>query len=221
MSICINLDYPRPDRELVEKFRGIPVANVDDCMSRMAAIDSRIRPLNDAYLLGTAFTVRVPAGDNLMFHKAMDLAQPGDVIVIDAGGGMERAIFGELMSKYCQSRGIAGLIVDGCIRDRVALSQMTMPVYAKGATPNGPYKNGPGEIGTCISLGGHLVNPGDILIGDGDGVIVIKPEQAEELLKATACIQEKEEKIMKDILERGIYPRPWVDEKIKELEAAK
>ena len=153
----INLNFTRADRALVEQFRGIPVANIDDCMNRLAALDASICPLNHAPLLGTAFTVRVPAGDNLMFHKAMDLAQPGDVIMIDAGGCMDRAILGELMTTYCKVRGLAGIVVDGCIRDRDELAQMDFPVYARGATPNGPYKNGPGEIGTAVSVGGQLI----------------------------------------------------------------
>ena len=113
----IRTDFPRPPRELVELFRGVPVANIDDCMNRMAAIDAAIRPLNAAPLLGTAFTVKVAEGDNLMFHKAMDMAQPGDVFMIDAGGCTERSIFGELMLTYCKVRGVAGVVVDGAVRD--------------------------------------------------------------------------------------------------------
>lgn len=212
----INLNYARADRALVEQFCGIPVANIDDCMNRLAALDASIRPLNHAPLLGTAFTVRVPAGDNLLFHKAMDLAQPGDVIMIDAGGCMERAILGELMTTYCKVRGLAGIVVDGCIRDRAELAQMDFPVYAKGATPNGPYKNGPGEIGTVISIGGQLVYPGDIIIGDGDGVIAIRPDEAPALLEAAKEVERKEAGIMRGILQ-GQYPRPWVDEKLREI----
>ena len=113
----IILDFDRPDRALVEQFAGLPVANIDDCMGRTAAMNYRIRPMNDSPLLGTAFTIKVPEGDNLMFHKAMDLAKPGDVFIIDAGGDPSRSIFGELMVSYCRVRGIAGIVVDGSIRD--------------------------------------------------------------------------------------------------------
>ena len=142
----IIYNFPRPAKELVEQFRGMPVANIDDNMGRIAAVDSAIVPINSSPLVGTAFTIRAPQGDNLMFHKAMDMAQPGDVIMIDAGGSVDRAIFGELMATYCRSRGIAGIVCDGAIRDCDGLSKMTdFAVYAKGVTPNGPYKNGPGS----------------------------------------------------------------------------
>ena len=104
-------------------------------------------PLNPkARLLGTAFTVNAPAGDNLLFHAALDMAQPGDVIVLANKGSMSRALCGEIMSNYAKKRGLAGIIIDGCVRDSYTLSQMDFPVYAKGITPNGPYKNGPGEM---------------------------------------------------------------------------
>jgi RraA family protein len=169
-------NFERPDRKLVELFKGMPVANIDDCMNRTAAVRSDIVPMNKAPLLGTAFTVKVPEGDNLMFHAAMDMAQPGDVIVIDAGGDVNRAIFGELMITYCHKRGLAGVIVDGVIRDSDEIAEMDFPVYAKGAIPNGPYKNGPGEINTVISFGGKVICPGDIIVGDGDGLLVAAPD---------------------------------------------
>ncbi|MGM0755902.1 MAG: RraA family protein [Bacillota bacterium] len=207
----------RPDIELVNLFKGLPVASIDDCMNRIGAIDPQIFPMNKKTLLGIAFTVKVPEGDNLMFHKAMDMAQPGDVIMIDAGGDTNRAIFGELMISYCQSRGIAGVVIDGSVRDAEALGEMNIPVYAKGITPNGPYKNGPGEINTPISIGGKVVCPGDIIVGDQDGVVVIQPEYARELAEQTSNVSEKETSIMEKILEEGIYDRPWVDEKLKEI----
>ena len=199
----------RPDRALVEAFKGMPVANIDDCMNRTAAVRSDICPLNKAPLLGTAFTVKVPEGDNLMFH----------VIVIDAGGDANRAIFGELMITYCQKRGLAGVIVDGAIRDSDEIAAMDFPVYAKAAIPNGPYKNGPGEINTVISFGGKVVRPGDIIVGDGDGIVVIKPEEAADIAAATRKVMEKEAGIMKHIVEDGTYIRPWVADKIKEIGA--
>ena len=192
--------------------------NIDDCMGRTAAMHCRIHPMNKGNLVGTAFTIKVPEGDNLMFHKAMDMAQPGDVFVIDAGGSPNRSIFGELMVSYCRARGIAGIVVDGSIRDSEAIGELTdFPVYAIGVTPNGPYKNGPGEINTPVSVGGIVVHPGDIIVGDADGVIVIYPEDAETVLAAVKAVKVKEEGIMKDIVEKTSYVRPWVDEKLKEI----
>lgn len=209
--------FQRPDKKLIELFRDLPVANIDDCMNRTAAVDPMIKPLNKTPLVGTAFTVKVPEGDNLMFHKAMDLAQAGDVVVIDAGGDVHRAIFGELMVTYCKRRGIAGVIVDGSVRDAAALAEMDIAVYAKGVTPNGPYKNGPGEINTPISFGGKVVCPGDIIVGDRDGIVVIKPEEAAYIAEQTRKVSGKEHGIMDDIVNKGAYLRPWVDEKLKEI----
>lgn len=217
IGCSINTEFTRPSRDLVAAFQGIPVANIDDCMSRMAALCEEIHPFNKAPLLGTAFTVKVPAGDNLMFHKAMDLAQPGDVVVIDAGGGKDRAIFGELMISYCRKRGLAGAVLDGTIRDSEALSQMDFPVYARGVSPNGPYKNGPGEIGSVISCGGVVIYPGDIIVGDQDGVLSIRPHEAEALLAAVKKVMAMESGYMDEIMNKGTYIRPWVDEKLKEI----
>ena len=214
----INKDFNRPDATLVAKFKNVPVANIDDCMGRIAAGRANIQPVGKGYLVGPAFTVKVPQGDNLMFHAAMDLAKPGDVIVIDAGGFTERAIFGELMASYCKSRGVAGLVVDGAIRDKDELAEMdNFPVYAISATPNGPYKNGPGEINVPVVIGDKIVHPGDIVVGDGDGVLFIRPEEAEVLLAAAEAVEEKEAAIKKHIVEDGTYARPWVDELLKQL----
>lgn len=211
-------DFPRPDKELVEQFRGMPVANIDDNMGRIAAVDAALVPMNSSPLVGTAFTIRMPQGDNLMFHKAMDMAQPGDVIMIDAGGSVDRAIFGELMVNYCRSRGIAGIVCDGAIRDRDGIGKLTdFAVYAKGVTPNGPYKSGPGEINTPVVIGGKLVRPGDIIVGDSDGVIIIPPEHAADIAAATRATMKMEEQIMDDIVNKGEYIRPWVDKKLQEI----
>ena len=212
-------DFERPAPELVARFKGMPVANIDDNMGRIAAVDTAIEPIGyKGQLLGTAFTVRVPQGDNLMFHAAMDLAKPGDVIVIDAGGFTDRAIFGELMSTYCRSRGIVGIVCDGAIRDRNGIAAMeNFHVYARSATPNGPYKNGPGEINVPVVIGGKLVRPGDIIVGDDDGVIIIDPAIADEIATATEGVEKKEADIMDHILNDGTYIRPWVDDKLKEI----
>lgn len=210
-------DFVRPDRALVEAFRGIPAANIGDNMNRVAAIADRIRPLNHVPMVGTAFTVRVPQGDNLMFHAALDLAKPGDVFVIDADNSRDRAIFGGIMATYCQLRGIAGIVCDGAIRDADELAALDMAVYATGATPNGPYKNGPGEINVPISIGGVVVRPGDILVGDSDGVVVIPVENAEEILAASKKTVEKEAATLRRMREENFYARPWVEEKLREI----
>lgn len=211
-------DFERPAKELVESFRDLPVANIDDNMGRIAAVDSQIQAIGSAKLLGVAFTVRVPQGDNLMFHAAMDLAKPGDVIMIDADGFTNRAIFGELMVTYCRKRGIAGIVCDGAIRDRSGIAALDdFPVYARGVSPNGPYKNGPGELNTPVVIGGKIVYPGDIVVGDDDGVIIIRPKEAKEILAATRDVEAKEAKIMDHIVNDGTYIRPWVDEKLEEI----
>ena len=211
-------DFPRPEVELVELFRDLPVANIDDNMERTAAVESAIVPLGKGQLLGTAFTVQVAQGDNLMFHAAMDLAKPGDVIVIDAGGFAERAIFGELMATYCKVRGIRGIVCDGAVRDAEGLAALEdFPVYARAVTPNGPYKNGPGQINVPVVIGGKIVHPGDIVVGDSDGVLFIRPENARQLAEATLAVGRKEAEIMKHIVEEGTYIRPWVDTLLKQI----
>lgn len=220
MKSCniINLKNERTNEKLVNLFKDLPVANIDDAMGRTSAVDQDIRPINDAKLLGQAFTVKVAQGDNLYFHKALDLAQPGDVIVIDSMGTKDRAIFGELMASYCRRRGINGIITDGPIRDVDEIAEYKdMSVYSKGITPNGPYKNGPGAIGITISFGGQVVTPGDIIVGDKDGIVVIKPEEAEELAAKVIKVNENETKIKKTMDEDGTYIRPWVDKKLNEL----
>lgn len=187
-------------------------------MGRIAAVDASIFPLNpNAKLLGTAFTVNAPAGDNLLFHKALDMAQPGDVIVLANKGSLSRSLCGEIMSNYAKSRGLAGIIIDGCVRDSAALRELDFPVYAKGVTPNGPYKNGPGEMNFPVSFAGIIINPGDIIVGDADGLLVIRPEDAEELAKKAKAWHDSEEKQLEGILTKGEWVRPWVDDKLKEV----
>lgn len=215
----IYTNINRPAKELVEGFRGIPVANIDDCMGRIASCDSSLIPMNKAPLLGTAFTVRCPEGDNLMFHKALELAQPGDVLVIAAGGSMHRSLCGEIMSRTAMAAGLKGFVIDGCIRDKDEIAEFTdFPVYAKGVTPNGPYKNGPGEINVPVSVCGQVICPGDILIGDGDGLLVVKPEEAEELIKKATAISAAEAIQKADIASGKGLSKPWLDTKLKELE---
>lgn len=211
----IETDFLRPERELVQQLGQFPTSNLDDAMARLSAISPAIHALNPSPLCGTALTVRLPAGDNLVFLKAIELAQPGDVLIVDAGGCEEHSIFGEILTLECKLRGIAGIVADGYVRDLEAISKMAdFAVYARGSNPNGPYKNGPGEIGTAVQLGGRVVHAGDIVIGDSDGVIIIPAADAEDVLAGVRAVQEREERLLAQ-LQRGEIPRrAWVDEKL-------
>jgi RraA family protein len=174
-------DFKRPDKALIEQFAGIPSSNIGDCMERLYCMYGGLRPYNKKLLLGPAFTVKVPAGDNLVIHKALDYAKPGDIIVVDGAGALDRALVGAMMISYGRERGIAGFVIDGCIRDVDDIYEIGIPVYARGVTPQGPYKHGPGEINVPIVCCGQIVCPGDILVGDADGIVVIRPEYAQQL----------------------------------------
>ena len=171
------------DPEVVARFRQIPVANVSDSMYRMSAGGARLRPMHKGgRMAGLALTVKTRPGDNLMVHKALDLAERGDVIVVDAGGDLTNALIGEIMSTYASARGIAGFVIDGAIRDIAEWAEGGMPVFAKGHTHRGPSKDGPGEVNVPIACAGLAVNPGDLVLGDADGVIAIAAAEADALL---------------------------------------
>ncbi len=202
----------RPARELVEEFRGLPVANIADEMNRLFCVDARIKPLNHTPLLGTAFTVKAKVGDNLMFHKAIDMAQPGDVIVVDVQGDLTNSLTGEIMMRLAAKRGLAGVVVDGAVRDADALREMEFSVYAAGVTPKGPYKEGPGEINVPVSCGGVVVFPGDILVGDGDGIVVISPKDALAVLEKAKKKLAQEQATFKAIEEGTLDRSAYSDE---------
>lgn len=185
----------RASREIVERFRGIPSSNIGDMMNRLYCMYG-IQSINNRTMVGTAFTVKAPMGDNLMVGRALEMAEPGDILVIDSGGTMNRSTLGEIMCTYAQVRGLAGIVVDGCIRDVDGIRNMDIPVFARGVTPQGPYKVGPGEINVPISCGGQAVLPGDILVGDPDGIVVIHKEDAPFVIEAAAQKQAKENEIL-------------------------
>lgn len=205
----------RPDRKLVDSFAGIPVANIADNMNRTYCMAARVKPLNGAPLLGVAFTVKTRPDDNLMLHKAIDMAAPGDVIVVDCQGSTTSAQTGELMIIWAQQRGIAGLVIDGAVRDSASIGKMDIPVYVAGVSPKGPYKDGPGEINVPVSCGGIVVNPGDILVGDADGIVVINPAEAPEILEKARATVAKEAGMLAAIKDRT-WDRAWVDKQLRD-----
>ncbi len=212
----IFTEINRPERSLVERFRGIPVANICDNMGRIYSVHKGIKPYNSIPLLGTAITVKAPLGDNLMFHKAIGMAQPGDIIAVDGEGCIDHSLCGEIMMREAIQRGIAGFLIDGCIRDVEALRDLNLSVYARGVQPKGPYKNGPGEINVPVCIGGQVVLPGDILVGDTDGVVVIRPADAEEVSMKAKKHHEMEEGKFRNI-EEGTLNKSWVDQTLTRL----
>jgi len=191
-------EFERAPASLVEGFKNIPASNISDVMNRLYSMQSRISPYGITPLAGVAYTVKTPIGDNAMIHYALDLAQPGDVLVIDGGGELSRALMGEIMITYAWKKGLAGIVIDGAIRDVDCIKAMPIPVYAAGVTPQGPYKNGYGEINYPVVCGGQVVCPGDIIIGDADGIVVIRREDAPHVLElAKAKLAAETERIGK------------------------
>ncbi|WP_029032321.1 RraA family protein [Salinarimonas rosea] len=199
-------------KDVVARFSGVPVANVSDSMSRMTAAGARLRPFHapGVRLAGPALTVKTRPGDNLMVHKAIDLAEPGDVIVVDAGGDLTNAILGEIMVAIAKKRGVAGIVIDGAIRDVDEIRASGLAMFAAGVTHRGPYKDGPGEINVPIAIDGMVIEPGDLVIGDGDGVLCVPFDQAQAILAATEAKQAAEAVEIAAIAE-GTNDRSWVD----------
>lgn len=222
VGLRVFMNVKRPDCKLVERFRGIPTSNINDNMNCLYNTNGTIHPMNHIPLLGTAFTVKVPLGDNMMFHRALDLAQPGDVVVVDGGGCINRALAGEIMMTYAFKRGIAGIVVDGALRDVDGLRNCPMPIYCKAITPQGPYKHGPGEINVPVVCGGVAVLPGDIVVGDEDGIVFIRLEDAPSVIEKALKKRVTEEKKLNMYRTVGIDEdkhRPKYEQELEKLGA--
>ena len=205
------------DEKVVQQFREIPVANVSDSMYRMSAGGARLRPMHKGgRMAGPALTVKTRPGDNLMVHKALDLAERGDVIVVDAGGDLTNALIGEIMSTYAAARGIAGIVIDGAIRDADEIRANAFPVYAAGVTHRGPYKDGPGEINVPVAIDGMVIEPGDLVLGDGDGILCVPFDSTAAVL---AAAQEKQKVEAREIgaAAKAALDRAWVDKRLQGL----
>ena len=191
----------RPPAELLEGFRSAPTSVISDNLARLPGAVG-LRPFHrGGALLGIAFTVRTRPGDNLAIHRALEMVGPGDVIVVDGGGDESRALVGEIMTTIAKYRGAAGYVIDGAIRDAGALAASDFPVYARAAIHRGPYKSGPGEINVPVSVGGSVISPGDIVVGDEDGVVSFAPSIASSLLEAVRAQVKREEETLKAIRE--------------------
>ena len=192
-------------------------AQVADCMSRLGAMDAGIKPVwPSPRIIGAAVTAWCHSGDNLMIHKALSLAQPNDILIVNTQGNVNNSGFGELLASSAVKASVRGVIVDGTVRDAEALEALALPVYSRGLSPNGCNKDGPGEVGAIVACGGVAVRPGDIIIADRDGVTVVPFEDAAEVSKLAAAQIDREEKRKAEI-ENGVLVRPEIDEALRRL----
>ncbi len=184
-GFCIVPEIERPPRHLIEELGVIPVAVIGDGMGRRSVMDSGIKPLDRSFhMCGTAITVEVHAGDNLMVHAAVKIAQEGDVIVVNARGNMENGIYGDILNTVAQRKKLAGFVVDGAVRDCVEIVKSGFPVFSRAVAPLGGGKEGPGQVNMPIICAGVVINPGDVIVGDGDGVAVIPADMLQAVLDA-------------------------------------
>ena len=203
-------DFERVPANIVKEASAFQPAILADVAGRRGAMHGRIKALSrNMKLAGTAFTVEVRPGDNLMIHAAIALAQPGDVLVIDGKGDQTAALMGTLMLSACKKRGLAGVIVDGAIRDKLEILELDFPVFSAGFNPAGPTKYVPGRINHPISAGGAVVNPGDLVVGDADGVVVIERAKAPAMM-ALADKKVADEAARIEAIARGDTASKWL-----------
>lgn len=202
--------------EILEQYQDFVTPHLSDNMNRLYAVGASIYPFHSkGKLIGRAITVKTRPGDNLLINKAIDIAGSDDVIIVDGGGDLTNALIGEIMVRLALKKDIRGFVIDGSIRDSEDIRKLNFPVYAKGVTHRGPYKEGPGEINVPIRIGGLIVHPGDLIFGDMDGVIAIPAEHAFSLAEKVRVTIEYEKQIMNEI-EDGTIDRTWVDKLLKQ-----
>jgi RraA family protein len=211
------VDFPRLDAALVEQFALFDTPDVSDLLNRLYAVDAGVTCLTGSHhrLCGPVCTVKVFPGDNLMVHKALDIARPGDIVAVDAHGSTMNAVLGDLICTKAKHRRIAGFVVDGLIRDLPGILELDLPVFARGTTAIGPLHRGPGEINYPISCGGIVTNPGDIIVADAAGVVVVPRDIAAELLERLKSHQASNAAYLAAV-RRGDFSNQWVDRILEE-----
>ena len=202
MTITIAANsVSKPPADIIEGFRNAPTSIISDNLARLPGAVG-LKPYHrGGKLVGTAFTVRTRPGDNLAIHRALELVGPGDVIVVDGGGDETRALVGEIMKNIAQWRKAEGYVIDGAIRDVAAFAGDDFPCFARAVIHRGPYKNGPGEINVPVTIGGSVISPGDIVVGDEDGVVSFPAAGAAALLEAVRVQIKREDDTLKAIRE--------------------
>lgn len=214
-------------KDLIERAKKLNTTLLADVMGCTGAMDYRIKPVSSGMeFVGTAMTVSLRPGDNLFLHQAIYSAKKGHVLVVDGKGHTNNAYLGELMASSAQAIGVEGIVIDGLVRDKKALEELKFPIYSKGFNPNGPFKDGPGEVNNVISCGGIRVAPGDLIVADDDGVVVVPIDQIEEVLQKASAKLDYEEKRLETIAQYSNQENPdpmslapkWLESKIKQYQ---
>jgi 4-hydroxy-4-methyl-2-oxoglutarate aldolase len=209
-GFCIVTDIARPYADKLAALGRYPVSIVGDGLGRRGVMHAAIKALDQKSILcGPAVTVEVRAGDNLMIHAALAIAKRGDVLVVNAHGDTDAGLWGGLMTRSALKLGLAGIVIDGAIRDRAEIVEFGFPTFARGASPCGGDKEGPGQVNRPISCGGVPVNPGDVILGDGDGVIVVPSAMLDEALAGATARHDAEARRVSEI-EKGLLHQSWL-----------
>jgi 4-hydroxy-4-methyl-2-oxoglutarate aldolase len=215
-ALTVRRHFPRPPEALVVRFRDVPTGWIVDANGRRGALDFRLRPITRAVrFAGPALTVRTRARDNLAPYAAIEFARPGDVLVVAVDGYEEASVAGDILLGMARNKGVVALVTDGVVRDVDGLNAVAIPVFARGLTPNSPHKDGPGEIGVPIALGGSIVEPGDLIAGDQDGVVVVPRERLGAVADALIEVRAKEATI-DELVRGGATAPPWLAQALRE-----
>jgi regulator of RNase E activity RraA len=212
----IRRDFERVSPEIVKKANQYAASILADVAGRRGTLDGRITAVSPSLkMAGPAFTIEVRPGDNLMIHAAMSMAKPGDVLVVDGKADRTCALMGAIMMNACKKMGFAGVILDAALRDIEEIRELGFPVYSVGTNPNGPTKFVPGRINWPISCGGVAINPGDLIVGDADGVVVVEREKAESLLDLAAKkVSDERARIADIVAGKNLRPK-WLEESLR------
>ncbi len=190
----IRRKFPRPSKKILAAFAGVPTGFVTDAMNGRGALDYRIKPLAPAkeVMVGIAMTCHCGPADNLALFGALATAEPGDVLLAATDGFTETSVTGDLLLGMAKNRGLRGIVTDGVARDVPGILAVGLPLYCIGVNPNSPARNGPGTVGHPIVIGGVAVTPGDIVIGDGDGIVIVPRGEADIVLKRLDDVKKAE-----------------------------
>jgi 4-hydroxy-4-methyl-2-oxoglutarate aldolase len=211
-ALTIKRNFTRTAQKFVKKFMNLPTGNVCDAQGRIGALDYRIKPVSEmSQFCGTALTVDSGPRDNLAAWAALEIAKPGDIVLITTGGHLASSVIGDLYVGMAKNAGVAGIVTDGVVRDLPGINDIGIPVFARGICPNSPWKNGPGQVGLPIVIGGVGVQAGDIVIGDQDGVVIVARRRASAVADGLKAVLAKERKMAANVKAGSTVPG-WLEE---------